>query len=86
MEGNTALGASSPAKPALTMPEPLSHTIAETSPSSTQNKREISVSVQSIVGIVRASDQRRSRQLQLKLLSQPGRNRDSVWLYNATRN
>ena len=32
--GNTARGASSPAKPALTMPEPLSHTRAETSPSS----------------------------------------------------
>ncbi len=34
MEGKTARGASSPAKPAFTMPEPLSHTIALTSPSS----------------------------------------------------
>ena len=34
MDGKTALGASSPAKPALTMPEPLSHTSAETSASS----------------------------------------------------
>jgi hypothetical protein len=33
-EGNTALGASSPAKPAFTIPEPLSHTKALTSPSS----------------------------------------------------
>jgi hypothetical protein len=28
MEGKTARGASSPAKPAFTMPEPLSHTMA----------------------------------------------------------
>ncbi len=34
MEGNTARGASSPAKPAFTIPEPLSHTMAETSPAS----------------------------------------------------
>ena len=33
MEGNTALGASSPAKPALHMPEPLSTTRAATSSS-----------------------------------------------------
>ena len=32
-EGKTARGASSPAKPALTMPEPLSHTRAATSSS-----------------------------------------------------
>lgn len=34
MEGNTALGASSPAKPAFTRPEPLSHTRAVVSSSS----------------------------------------------------
>jgi len=34
MLGKTARGASSPAKPDLTIPEPLSHTRAETSPSS----------------------------------------------------
>lgn len=34
MEGNTALGASSPAKPAFTSPEPLSHTKAVVSSSS----------------------------------------------------
>ena len=34
IEGKTARGASSPAKPDLTMPEPLSQTRAETSPSS----------------------------------------------------
>lgn len=34
MEGNTALGASSPAKPAFTRPEPLSHTSAVVSSSS----------------------------------------------------
>lgn len=34
MDGNTALGASSPAKPALTSPEPLSHTSAVVSSSS----------------------------------------------------
>ena len=34
MEGKTARGASSPAKPLLTMPDPLSHTSALTSPSS----------------------------------------------------
>ncbi len=34
MEGKTALGASSPAKPALTRPEPLSHTRAVVSSSS----------------------------------------------------
>jgi hypothetical protein len=34
MEGKTARGASSPANPAFTMPEPLSHTMALTSPSS----------------------------------------------------
>lgn len=34
MEGNTALGASSPAKPAFTKPEPLSHTKAVVSSSS----------------------------------------------------
>ena len=34
MEGKTALGASSPAKPALTRPEPLSHTSAVCSSSS----------------------------------------------------
>ena len=33
MEGNTALGASSPANPALHMPEPLSHTMDEISSS-----------------------------------------------------
>ena len=33
MDGNTALGASSPAKPALHMPEPLSITRAATSSS-----------------------------------------------------
>ena len=33
MEGNTALGASSPAKPALHMPDPLSMTRAATSSS-----------------------------------------------------
>jgi hypothetical protein len=39
MEGNTARGASSPAKPALTMPEPLSHTIALISASSAAGGR-----------------------------------------------
>lgn len=34
MDGNTALGASSPAKPAFTRPEPLSHTRAVVSSSS----------------------------------------------------
>merc|ERR1719204_2465637 len=35
IDGNTARGASSPAKPAFTMPEPLSHTSAcESSPPS----------------------------------------------------
>lgn len=34
MEGNTALGASSPAKPAFTRPEPLSQTRAVVSSSS----------------------------------------------------
>lgn len=34
MEGKTALGASSPAKPAFTRPEPLSHTRAVVSSSS----------------------------------------------------
>lgn len=34
IEGKTARGASSPAKPAFTMPDPLSHTMALTSPSS----------------------------------------------------
>lgn len=34
MEGNTARGASSPAKPAFTNPEPLSHTKAVVSSSS----------------------------------------------------
>lgn len=34
MDGKTALGASSPAKPALTSPEPLSHTSAVVSSSS----------------------------------------------------
>lgn len=34
MEGNTALGASSPAKPALHRPDPLSHTRAVLSSSS----------------------------------------------------
>ena len=34
MEGNTARGASSPANPALTRPEPLSHTRAVVSSSS----------------------------------------------------
>lgn len=34
MEGKTALGASSPANPALTRPEPLSHTRAVVSSSS----------------------------------------------------
>ena len=34
MDGNTAFGASSPANPAFTIPDPLSHTSADTSPSS----------------------------------------------------
>lgn len=34
MDGKTDRGASSPAKPAFTMPDPLSHTMALTSPSS----------------------------------------------------
>lgn len=34
MDGNTALGASSPAKPLFTKPEPLSHTRAVVSSSS----------------------------------------------------
>eukprot|EP00441_Pelagodinium_beii_P037278 CAMPEP_0197646978 /NCGR_PEP_ID=MMETSP1338-20131121/23964_1 /TAXON_ID=43686 ORGANISM="Pelagodinium beii, Strain RCC1491" /NCGR_SAMPLE_ID=MMETSP1338 /ASSEMBLY_ACC=CAM_ASM_000754 /LENGTH=67 /DNA_ID=CAMNT_0043220669 /DNA_START=5 /DNA_END=205 /DNA_ORIENTATION=+ len=43
MDGNTALGASSPAKPALHIPEPLSTTRAATSSSAiavTENKLE----------------------------------------------
>lgn len=40
MDGNTALGASSPAKPALTSPEPLSHTSAVVSSSSHMFGRE----------------------------------------------